>query len=385
MQQNIQVWARCAALAVAATGSAGALAQWSALPNITCDGATASVLNTGSGRDFAEVDAHWRYLGLAAYEGHGRAATEPLSNYGQAYVSGRSQWWTPPADSPARWISSLAGAGQPVIPGNPNAYGNIDALFRVDFNLDASINPREFAPSMRFWADNSVVDIMINGRWQGALSTGPAQWGGLPQAGTNNQFNFDGFSREWRGTSIASMASTDWREGPNSMVVYVKSGRPLMGFMARVDSTNNCPNRAPTAQPTLSGPLTVGSTLTGAYTYADNEADLESAAGSAYRLIRSPDATLTPSSVTTSLISGTATASGTVVTYTLQESDVGQYVYYCVTPAAQTGVSPGNETCTLARGPVTSAAVTPVPTLSGWMLGILGIVLGVVTWRRRSA
>lgn len=373
---------RVYAVATTLTCASGiAMAQ---VPTISCDGATAAVLNTGVSAN-GSVDNQWRYLGLAAYEGAGAAGTTPASSYGPAYLTNAVQWYQVPASSPSKWIGASAGGGQPVVPGNPNVYRNIDALFRIDFNLDASVNPREFAPNMTYLADNSVVDIMVNGEWQGPL--GSNQWAGLPQAGAANQFNYNGFGNLWRGASI-QMSSTSWRTGANSLIVYVKSSPPLMGFLAQLNSSNICPNQVPVATPSLSGSLSVGAVVTGSYAYADANTDIEDdgSTGTTYRLIRSSDAVLTPASPITVLSSGaTGGASVPGVAYTLQASDVGQYLYYCVTPAAQTGASPGVEACTAARGPVTNAVMPSVPTLSQWALMLLSMVLGLAVWRRRTA
>lgn len=388
MQQRFWTW-RSLAAATALVGLPGiVMAQAGGVPTITCSGTGASALNTG-GAATGGVDDYWRYLGLPAYAGTGAAASTPASSYGAAYLSGSSQWYTPPAGSPWQWVAASPGPGQPVIPGNTNVWGNVDALFRIDFSLDSSVNPREFAPAMRFWADNSVVDIMVNGRWQGPLDRG--LWTALPQAGSANQFGFDAFSREWRGTTI-TMASPDWRSGANSLVVYVKSGVPLMGFGANLTSTSVCPNQVPTAIPTLTGTTTVGSGVSGSYTYSDANTDAEdvSATGSTFRLVSSSDTTLTPTSPITVLASGPAGGAGVSQTlHTLQAADVGKYLYYCVTPAAQTGASPGNEACTAAFGPVVTqvppAAPAAVPTLSTWALTLLSAVLGVGALRGRRA
>ena len=84
-------------------------------------------------------------------------------------------------------------------------FGNIDGLFQVQFNLASTVSLGGFQPSMNYSADNSVVDIFINGKSQ--LARGAGTWG-LPQAGGTNQFNYNGFSTG-RWLTIASMASPD--------------------------------------------------------------------------------------------------------------------------------------------------------------------------------
>lgn len=371
------------AWAVVALWGGLSLAHAQTPPTITCGGDNAAVLNTGVSTT-GNVDNRWRYQGLAAYAGASPANWN--ATFGDAWVTSSSQWAAAPTTGDWRWIGANSSGLQPVIPGNPNAYGNIDALFRIDFTLDASVNPADFAPTMKFLADNSVVDIMVNGQWQGPNRPGGALWSGLPQAGTANQFNYNGFGADWRGVTIA-MASPDWQAGANTMVVYVKSSVPLMGFGAYLMSNNVCPNnQAPTAVPTLSGSTGVGSVVSGSYVYGDANSDVEdaSASGSTFRLVRSSDATLTPTSPMTVLASGAAGGGGVShALYTLQASDVGEYLYYCVTPAAQTGTSPGEEACTSAFGPVTLQTPTAVPTLSGWALMLLGTLLGWVAIRRR--
>lgn len=98
-------------------------------------------------------------------------------------------------------------------------------------------------------------------------------------------------------------------------------------------------NLAPTATVqaiTAATPTVVGSTLTGHYTYADNEADPEGV--STFRWLRN----------------AVAIAGATAITYVLVEADVGTNITFEVTPVATTG--------TLTGTPVTSANFNiPIP------------------------
>ncbi len=103
-------------------------------------------------------------------------------------------------------------------------------------------------------------------------------------------------------------------------------------------------NSAPTASLVLfSGTTAVGQTLTGTYSYADADSDLEGT--SIFQWYRADDASGTNSAA----ISG-ATAS----TYLLQAADSGNYIRFGVIPLATSGISPGFESFSDWFGPVTS-------------------------------
>lgn len=81
-------------------------------------------------------------------------------------------------------------------------------------------------------------------------------------------------------------------------------------------------NEVPTASlVSINGTLTVGESLTGAYTYSDADDDVES--GSSYKWYRSDDATGTGKT----LISGAVNQQ-----YTIQSSDIGKHLSFEVTP-----------------------------------------------------
>ncbi len=140
-------------------------------------------------------------------------------------------------------------------------------------------------------------------------------------------------------------------------------------------------NVAPVASNvSIGGTPQQGQTLTGSYTYSDANSDVEGT--STFRWVRSSD----PGSP----LGGTTV--GTGGTYVPAIADVGQYLFFCVTPQAQTGVTPGAEVCSpvssavLASGTSQpSATPTPVPTLSEWALLLLSglIAIGAFVTRRR--
>jgi len=94
----------------------------------------------------------------------------------------------------------------------------------------------------------------------------------------------------------------------------------------------------------ISGTAQVGQQLSGSYTYSDANLDLQGS--TTFRWVRN--------NVNTGVLGGSTT--GTASTYTLGNSDQGSYLYFCVTPVALTGASPGIEACTSA-----TSAVVPAP------------------------
>ncbi|WP_279387970.1 choice-of-anchor U domain-containing protein [Thiobaca trueperi] len=123
-------------------------------------------------------------------------------------------------------------------------------------------------------------------------------------------------------------------------------------------------NAAPVASAvTLTGTAAAGQTLTGTYTFTDANSDAENTGGggSSYRLVRSADNDVATTGDNTDAVTATATggAPGSD-TYVPVAADIGQYLFYCVTPAASAGTSPGSEVCSSAVGPVCLSATATV-------------------------
>jgi len=98
----------------------------------------------------------------------------------------------------------------------------------------------------------------------------------------------------------------------------------------------------------ISGTAQVGQVLTGSYVYSDAENDPEdvSGAGTSYRFVRSTDNSVV--STGDNVDAANSTTGGTNKTYTVQAADAGKYLFYCVTPRASSGMSPGLEACSSA-------------------------------------
>ena len=112
----------------------------------------------------------------------------------------------------------------------------------------------------------------------------------------------------------------------------------------------------------ISGSAQVGSTLTGNYTYADAGNSPEAA--STFRWLRN----------SSSGISG-ASSVATTRDYTAVDADAGNYLFFCVTPVAQSGKQ-GAEVCSSATDAV--AATAAVPTLSEWAAIVLAAMVGAI-------
>lgn len=149
---------------------------------------------------------------------------------------------------------------------------------------------------------------------------------------------------------------------------------------ATVTITSNA-NVVPVASSvTIAGAPAIGMPLTGKFVYSDANSDAQAPAS--YRWVRSPSSTTTAGSFSV----------GNGITYTPSASDVGSYLFFCVTPRAQTGASPGVEVCTAASAvnggaPATvTAAASAIPTLSEWGILLMSLLLALTGWgmlRRR--
>lgn len=129
-------------------------------------------------------------------------------------------------------------------------------------------------------------------------------------------------------------------------------------------------NAAPTATGvTITGTARTGVTLLGGYTYGDAESDPQGT--STFRWVHSTAAT--------GIGTGTETTVATTQSYPVVPADVGSFLYFCVTPVASSGTSPGVEACSAATAAVVAAVSTPIPTLSEWGLILLSGLLALLS------
>ncbi|MGI0012748.1 MAG: DUF7594 domain-containing protein [Nitrososphaera sp.] len=129
----------------------------------------------------------------------------------------------------------------------------------------------------------------------------------------------------------------------NSDGAYYRSREAVINPPALVITTGGGPaNTPPTASNVaITGTAVVGQVLTGNYTYADADGDLEGT--STYRWLRN----------------GASISGATAKTYTLVAADQGALIVFEVTPVAATGASPGVPVQSPAVGPVAPANTPP--------------------------
>ncbi len=195
---------------------------------------------------------------------------------------------------------------------------------------------------------------------------------------TGDSYNNGGV---WSSTSIASFPAGAWivvfNDGSTSadltsgtsFVRLVRSGQSLAAFdLLGAPSANVVPTATAL---TITGTAQFGQVLTGAYVYADADSDAQdvSGSGSTYRFVRSTDASVNTTGDNTDVASGTT--GGANKTYTALAADVGKYLFYCVTPKALTGLSPGVEACSSA-----TAAVAALPQAITGFAPATPVVLG---------
>ncbi|MGB1219772.1 MAG: hypothetical protein ACPG4W_08335 [Flavobacteriales bacterium] len=113
-----------------------------------------------------------------------------------------------------------------------------------------------------------------------------------------------------------------------------------------VCSAWNGPSTAPNVPPavssvSISGNQTEGQTLTGNYSYSDDDGDSEGA--STFRWTRADDASGTNESTI---------AGETLISYNLAAADVAKFIKFYITPVAASGASPGTEVGSAFVGPI---------------------------------
>lgn len=114
----------------------------------------------------------------------------------------------------------------------------------------------------------------------------------------------------------------------------------------------------------------IGQPVSGSYVYSDANNDVEEV--STFRWIVSS---------TGSPVGGTQVSDAR--SYTPTGNDIGRKLFFCVTPVAATGLSPGAEVCSAAATVPGASSPTPIPTLSEWAMLALSalIALGVYLLR----
>jgi hypothetical protein len=131
--------------------------------------------------------------------------------------------WTNSPFNNASWISFYNDGRQ--------ATGTLDVYYRYRFNLGSTVNPAIFAITMRFFADNQVADIWVNGVSQRGQPNGAPilpQQGNPPASG--DSYDASGFGPA---SDVRITLDNSWRRCENEIVVQVHTGTPYTGFLAQ--------------------------------------------------------------------------------------------------------------------------------------------------------
>ncbi|MBN8416426.1 DUF11 domain-containing protein [Microbacterium esteraromaticum] len=209
-----------------------------ALPVVTCtsdpnifntgyDAATGGALPAGA------MDANWQVAGGEEGFFHPDGTVPPSATslppsdalWADAEVGNVvPHAWVQSPSANAQWISAnFNGVG-----GGNQTQGNGDWYYRFQFALDDTVNPDAFALTMKWFADNSVAGVWVNGISQTGAN--------LPQSPTNPYFH-PGFRA---GNEATTVLDNSWLTGANTIIVQIKSYWTAEGFNAQVVPTPLC-------------------------------------------------------------------------------------------------------------------------------------------------
>ncbi|MBR0345434.1 MAG: DUF11 domain-containing protein, partial [Rudaea sp.] len=318
-------------------------------PPITCN-ANPNIFNTGYNAGTGGIlpdnsfDAHWQVAGPFAVTTPANAVSMPPANavWAAANVGNMAPTaWSASPYGNAQWISQQTIA-------NPNSPDG-DWYYRYQFTMDPAVDPTSFSLAMNFLSDNSVMEVYVNGVAQSPQTTG------LPQA-TSVPDPYQGI-----GYLTANAASTtlnhNWQTGLNTIIVQIKSGRPVEGFDAQVRPSSLCPAHVAIKKSTPATTVTPSGQIV--YTIVASNTGASSAAGT---VVADPIPTGIASQTWTCSASGGAVcpnASGTgALSQTLATFPGGSTVTYTVTGTVSAN-PPAHVTNTATASPPPGSLCTP--------------------------
>jgi len=162
---------------------------------------------------------------------------------------------------------------------------------------------------------------------------------------TNPTFQFDWFVYD-DATSLSSdstfaLTSSEVGERMLFMVVSINIYGDKDTVYSPVSPVVTSNSKPVASNISVSGGKKVGNVLTGLYDYYDADNDVEN--GSLYEWARSP---------TSSIFDAVTIAGADERAYQLSVNDIGKYLFFGVTPVAQTGYTTGDQLISSAHGPV---------------------------------
>ena len=225
-------------------------------PTVTC-ATDPNIFNTGYEVASGGVDANWEVAGpydspagttpeTATYLPAANPDPPATPTFALANVNNLVPGaWAATPYSNAQWISQQTIAN----PTSPNG----DWYYEYNFNLAPSVLASSFSLDMNFMSDNDLATVFVNNVDQ---STYPGS--NLPQNGTD-PYNYQGYHLD-----KASQTTLDhnWKNGPNTIIVEIKSGPPEQGFDAQIRPSAFCNVNLAVTKTASPDPYTPGQLLT---------------------------------------------------------------------------------------------------------------------------
>ncbi|MES3020814.1 MAG: hypothetical protein V4857_04435 [Pseudomonadota bacterium] len=184
------------------------------------------------------TDNRWTFVSIVGGT-QGQVLAPPASGYAPASLVTTNSAWTTAAAGTA-WISvSTSGL---VSPGS-----TVNTYYRNDFDLDPAVLPGSVSLTMKYWSDNEVVGIWVNGVKQNVS--------GVPTCGAvnNGNYNYDACQGFTTANGRTATLSSDWKAGSNSLVIQIGDGGTITGFLANVQTQALCRPKLTVTKQTVGG------------------------------------------------------------------------------------------------------------------------------------
>ncbi|MFM6980877.1 MAG: IPT/TIG domain-containing protein [Micrococcales bacterium] len=229
------------ALAITGAVSANVSAQAAGVPNVSCStnprvfdtawNGTTGVLASGN-------DLNWKlYAKTNATNTPVRLGAVTPSYSTAVVVDTPPSAWNIPAG--AKYISGNNTGSQTGTNTVGAADYNSDIFYRYDFTLDARVNPADFRLTGNLYADNSVIEIYVNGVPQSSAFGGNQT--ALPTGGAT-PYTYAGFKSAY---ALTLTIGNNWVSGNNTVVVQIASAMSRQGFAGDFSYVAPCSTTVP--------------------------------------------------------------------------------------------------------------------------------------------
>jgi uncharacterized repeat protein (TIGR02543 family) len=316
--------------------------HWYVLPSAVISGNTVnfSITDGGLGDDDLTADgsitdpgaAGSPLLAISGTPGSGQVGSSYSATLTPSNGSGPYNWSMASGGLPNGVVLN-AGTGQ--LSGTPTQAGSFNFTVQLvdTFNSQNASTTRGFAITMANAAASYALTANASPSVGGSASCTP----NLVTAGGTSTCT---------ATPAAGYTFSAWSGDCTGATCVLSNVQAAMNVTALFTASNTPPSASAVS---ITGSAQVGQTLTGRYTYSDAEGDLEGGSTFQWYADSSPNGN-------TKVIRSGATANTTPV----QSSDLGQVLFFCVTPQARSGTSPGSEACSAASAPISAAWIAAV-------------------------